>query len=259
MSIFGETQKTKSARFPQPGAQVEGSILEIGDPIQARKWTPDGTGDPDTWPDGQPKMQAAIKLQTEGRDPEDPEDDGVRNLWVPVAGARKPGSMLNAINTAVAATGNREPAIGGTLAVRYVQNDPQSKNPQNPRKMYQARYTAPSSGDWGDGWDTAGQGQQQGGGQPGAAPQPAPQPDPWADPAPAPQSAPQPAARPAGVPMTPDQEAMVDAMLAGGINPEQIKAAAGVTDHQLEARRAVVGTQQTLGGTQTGDDDQPPY
>ena len=59
--------------------------------------------------------------------------------------------------------------------------------------------------------------------------------------------------------MTPDQEAMVDAMLAGGINPEQIKAAAGITDQQLDARRAVVGTQQTLGGTQTGDDDQPPY
>ena len=163
MSIFGETQKTKSAKFPQPGAQVEGTILEIGDPIQARKWDPNGKGEPDTWPDGQPKMQAAIKLQTDGRDPEDPDDDGVRNLRVQVAGARKPGSMLNAINTAVAATGNREPAIGGTLAVRYVQNDPQSKNPQNPRKMYQARYTPPASGAWGDGWNTAGQGQQQGG------------------------------------------------------------------------------------------------
>ena len=163
MSIFGETQKTKSAKFPQPGAQVEGTILEIGDLIQARKWDPNGKGEPDTWPDGQPKMQAAIKLQTDGRDPEDPDDDGVRNLRVQVAGARKPGSMLNAINTAVAATGNREPAIGGTLAVRYVQNDPQSKNPQNPRKMYQARYTPPASGAWGDGWNTAGQGQQQGG------------------------------------------------------------------------------------------------
>lgn len=254
MSIFGQTQKTLSAKFPQPGAQIEGEIIEIGDPIQARKWSPDGMGELDTWPDGQPKMQAAIKLRTQGRDPEVQDDDGVRNLWVPVAGARKPGSLLNAINTAVAAAGHREPEIGGTLAVRFVQTDPQSKNPLNPRKMYEARYTPPaSSGGWNSWGGDGGQQTPQGGAQSGtqgvqggAVGNQAPQG------AQTPQTGTQPQAAPQGGAMTPDQERMVDAMLAGNIAPEQIKAAAGVTDAQIQSRRPA-------GGANTGSEDQPPF
>lgn len=131
----------KSAKFETPGDTVSGTLLEIGDEQQARKYSPTGDGGPDFWDDEKtrPKMQRKFVVQSTP-DPVDPEDDGVRNIWAVVAG--KPGGLYAAINDAV----KNATALGGTLTVVFTGTDPQSKNPANPRKLYAASYTDPTPG-----------------------------------------------------------------------------------------------------------------
>ncbi|MBG6083273.1 hypothetical protein [Zhihengliuella flava] len=140
MSIFSPT-KVLSAKFPQPGAVVQGEIVSIGEPVHARKFNSE---EPDFWPSGDPKMQVAIKLQTNERDPQEPDDEGVRNLWVVVSGTE--GGQLWAIRQALRAQGLKDLAVGGYLAVMFTKHDPNSQNPQNPKKLYEARYQPPASG-----------------------------------------------------------------------------------------------------------------
>lgn len=132
-------QASTSAKFEQPGASVGGTILEIGEAVQAKEFS---TGKPATWPDGSPKMQVRITLSTDERDPQDPTDEGKRNLWVSESG--KKGGMLAAIRDAVKEAGADTIRPGGILQMAMIGFDPESKNPQNPRKLYQARYQAPA-------------------------------------------------------------------------------------------------------------------
>lgn len=132
-------QASTSAKFEQPGAVVGGTILEIGEAVQAKEFS---TGKPATWPDGSPKMQVRITLSTDERDPQDPTDEGKRNLWVSESG--KKGGMLAAIRDAVKEAGADTIRPGGILQMAMIGFDPESKNPQNPRKLYQARYQAPA-------------------------------------------------------------------------------------------------------------------
>ena len=87
-------------------------------------------------------MQVKITLQTQERDQQDGSDDGKRNLWVSESG--KKGGMLAAIRDAVKASGADTIRPGGYLRMQFTGFDPESKNPQNPRKLYQAGYEAPS-------------------------------------------------------------------------------------------------------------------
>lgn len=132
-------QASTSAKFEQPGAAVGGTILEIGEAVQAKEFN---SGKPATWPDGSPKMQVRITLSTQERDPQDPTDEGKRNLWVSESG--KKGGMLAAIRDAVKEAGADTIRPGGILQMAMIGFDPESKNPQNPRKLYQARYQAPA-------------------------------------------------------------------------------------------------------------------
>ena len=121
-------QASTSAKFEQPGAVVGGTILEIGEAVQAKEFS---TGKPATWPDGSPKMQVRITLSTDERDPQDPTDEGKRNLWVSESG--KKGGMLAAIRDAVKEAGADTIRPGGILQMAMIGFDPESKNPQNPR------------------------------------------------------------------------------------------------------------------------------
>lgn len=141
------------------GVVQGGTILEIGEPQQATKYTRDGSqGAPDFWDDEKtrPKMQVKITLQTTERDGSD-SDDGKRGLYVLENG--KPGGMLHAIRTAVVQAGQDDLQVGAKLELVYTSNDPESANPDNPRKLYEARYTPPASG----GGMFGGQAQQGGG------------------------------------------------------------------------------------------------
>lgn len=179
MSLFESS--SKGVKFDTIGANVTGTVKSAPRERQQTKY---GTQEPDFWPNGDPKMQILVDLQTDQR--VDASDDGERTLYV----ASK--NMKRAIGEAIRAANASDIAPGGVLTVTYVGNDPASKNPANPAKLYQAQYTAPSSAFVQ---------------QPAAAPQQAPQAPvqqqfvpPTQQQAPAQQFMPQQAAPPAQVP-----------------------------------------------------------
>lgn len=260
MSIFGKREANPSAKFKNIGDMVEGEILSISEPMQAREFR---TGDPSFWKTGRPKMQVAIKLATNQRDPEIEGDDGTRNLWVLDDFGLNDYSMLDAVRRAVEAAGASDLEVGGRLAIQFYGTDPASQNPDNPRKLYTGRYTPAPAGGGMFGQQT----QQQTpppAQQPNAAPQqqtPPPPPAPAAQPAAAPQQQtpppapqpqqqlPEPSAPPQQQPqqgggLTADKVRIIDTMLENNIAAEQIAAAAGVSVEQVNSRRSM---------------DQPPF
>ena len=132
MSLFDSS--SKGVKFDVVGASIQGTVKSVP---RERQQTKFGTQEPDFWPNGDPKMQILIDLQTDRR--EDPQDDGERTLYV----ASK--NMKRAISDAIRAAGATDLLPGGVLTVQYVGNSPASKNPANPAKMYAAQYTAPTS------------------------------------------------------------------------------------------------------------------
>jgi hypothetical protein len=119
------------------------SMLNIGDIAKGVVKAVDVTQQKDfstkemkTWPNGDPMMQTVFTMATDLRDPEDEEDDGERRLYIDSKAKRE------AVRDALVAVGIKSvyQTIGGTLALQYSANDPASKNPQNPRKLYVAQF-----------------------------------------------------------------------------------------------------------------------
>lgn len=124
-------EKIPGAKFEKIGDKVVGSIVSA----EARQCMKFGTTDLDYWPQGDPKMQVVVTLQTDERDAAIEDDDGKRRLH-----AKKPGNMLSAIVAALA--GNRL-EVGGRLAVMFTGEEPSQKG--NPTKLYQAAYQPPAA------------------------------------------------------------------------------------------------------------------
>jgi len=151
---------------------------------------PNNRGAQKYWPDGNPVENLWITLQTEVRN--DQEDDGRRVL---VLDSR---NKLEAVQNAVRESG-ADFAKGGKLDIEWYGVDPNGKNPDNPPKLYRARYQGPTLNDaLGGGWGApatapSGQPAQAGWGQQAPAPapaSPAPGTGGWGNP---PQQAPAPA------------------------------------------------------------------
>jgi hypothetical protein len=197
-SFFGDS--AKSAKFDSIGETVGGPITHIGEPRQQTEF---GSGKPLTWDDGSPRMQLPITVQTNQRDPHDPQDDGKRVFYVK-------GEMKKAITAALRAT-HAKMAIGGTLTLTYVGDEPTKGFP---KKLYQASYTPPAPG---AGFFDQGEPQQQAHQAP-----PAQQ---YAPPVQAAPVAPQaPAAQPGMVQLTPEQYAAMQAAMAQQAAPAQAPA-----------------------------------
>lgn len=197
MSLFESS--SKGVKFETIGAKITGTVKSAPRERQQTKY---GTQEPDFWPNGDPKMQILVDLQTTER--ADANDDGERTLYV----ASK--NLKNAIGAAIRESGAPDLAPGGVLTVSYVGNDPASKNPANPAKMYAAHYTAPTSAFVAP---TA------------AAP---------AAPAPVP-SAPQPVAAPAAGGLSADQVGKLTQLRAAGIPEDTIATAIGASPQQIAA------------------------
>ena len=198
-NFFGNS--AKSAKFDSIGETVGGPITHIGEPRQQTEF---GGSKPLTWDDGSPRMQLPITVQTNQRDPYDPQDDGKRVFYVK-------GEMKKAIQAALRAS-HAKMAVGGTLTLTYVGDEPTIGFP---KKLYQASYTPPAPG--------AGFFEQ-------GAPQPAPAPQQYAPPvqaAPvAPPTAPAaPVAQPGMVQLTPEQYAAMQAAMAQQGAPQPAPAA----------------------------------
>lgn len=117
------------------------------------------SGQPEFWPNNQPKMQLAVVLQTAER--ADPQDDGKRTLYVK-------SHMVKAVKAALQTAGVGDLEIGGLLLVAWI-DEQASKTPGfGAAKLFAAQYQRAGS------FDPAPYQQGQPGG-PRIAPAPAPQ------------------------------------------------------------------------------------
>lgn len=128
--------KVPSAKFEAIGDKVVGTVTGF-DVSQTRDFK---TNDPEFWPDGKPKEQLVITLQTDERDSSIDDDDGLRRVF-----AKKPGNLLTAIADALTEA-KAEIAIGGRLAVVFTGQKPHENPKFNPIKEYKAAYEPPAQG-----------------------------------------------------------------------------------------------------------------
>lgn len=133
-AFFGDS--SKSAKFATVGDTVTGPIVNIGEPRQQTEFRTDGQpGAPLFWPDGTPRMQLPVTLQTDQRDPADSFDDGKRTLYIK-------GELKKAIGAALKTSGARL-AVGGVLSVTFSGEEPTKGYP---KKLYTATYQPPAPG-----------------------------------------------------------------------------------------------------------------
>jgi hypothetical protein len=191
-----------SAKFPTIGHTVSGRITEKPTVEQQRNYEDDKLK---FWDDGKPMMQLVVTLATNERDPENPEDDGARRLYVK-------GYMKNAVASAVRAAGARGLEVGGILTVTY-SGDGEKKNTKfNAPKLFTAQYVPAAAAEL----HTP---------DPGTAQQAVPQVQQHAVPAPTPA----PQAVPSVPGLTPEQlqAAMANPATAALLQQQQAAAAAG--------------------------------
>lgn len=124
----------------QPGTYVQGTVLDMKE-VQKTNFK---TNEPEFWDNGDPKMQYRVTLQTELRDPTNPNDDGKRDVYLD--GRRKPNdngtkSRLCAVLDAVReVTGSTSLQYGGKLTLQWISGMGFEGDPRN----YAAWYEAPA-------------------------------------------------------------------------------------------------------------------
>jgi len=102
---------------------------------------------PLTWADGSPRMQLIVSLQTDLRDPESENDDGVRRIFAKggnfevATGSGK--SMKEAIADAVRRAGAKSIDEGGTLTVAYTGEGKKTNRGYQAPKLFKAKYEPP--------------------------------------------------------------------------------------------------------------------
>lgn len=101
---FGKDENDQAAPI---GTSVTGTVLEV----VVRQTKSIETGILETWPDGNPKQQAIITLQTADR--LDAEDDGRRNIYIKMWGLQKQ-ALIEASKEA-----KGSPAPGDTFTATY--------------------------------------------------------------------------------------------------------------------------------------------
>lgn len=121
-----------SAKFPTIGTTVTGTVAR--EP-EVQQQTDFDSGKPLHWDDGKPKLQAKVVLATTERDPQIPDDDGERAVYVK-------GQLQKAVAQAVRGAGAKRLEVGGTLSVTYIA-DGERKGKLNPPKVYSAKYEPP--------------------------------------------------------------------------------------------------------------------
>jgi hypothetical protein len=130
---------TPWAKWPTVGSVVVGVVQDAPIARQSRDFD---TGEPAFWNKSQdPKMEVVITVQTAERDPEIEGDTGLRQI---VLG--KGTERFQAVQAAVRAAKATGIEAGGTLAVKYVGDEPHEKKGFNAKKKYAAEYKKPEGG-----------------------------------------------------------------------------------------------------------------
>jgi hypothetical protein len=133
--FFGAT-RGRGISFPNVGDSVTGTIVAVHPPEQS---TDPATNTPAFDRTGKPKMQVRIDLETAQRDPEDPDDDGARTLYVR-------GWMRGSIADALREVGETEPKPGGVLTVTFTHQEKPTSPGLSGIKKFTAAYKPPPSG-----------------------------------------------------------------------------------------------------------------
>lgn len=123
----------RAAAFPTVGTTVTGTIC--AEP-KVQQQTDIDSGAPLTFPNGDPRLQILVPLQTDLRETED--DDGIRTLYAKA-------NMLKALREAVISSGASGLEIGGQITVTYSGDAPATKRGYNPPKLYTCTYRPPSA------------------------------------------------------------------------------------------------------------------
>lgn len=126
----------KSATFKgEPPISWEGEVIEEPSLVQKRDYD---SGDLLFWPDGNPRMQMVVVVQTDVRDPQIPDDDGIRAHYLD-------GSKARAVRDAVRAAGADRIDVGGRLTLTYTHDGHNAKGPKfNPPKQFSAVWAPPN-------------------------------------------------------------------------------------------------------------------
>lgn len=128
--LNGGSGKGKTAKFDKIGKTYAGPVVSA----EIRQATDPANGNaPEFWPDGNPKNQVVIGLQTDERNPEIENDDGVRYIYIKAWGEQKKALQ------AAAQEAKGSPAPGDFFTATYVA-DGQKTNPAfNAPKLF--KYT----------------------------------------------------------------------------------------------------------------------
>ena len=136
---------SKAFPFDEVGAICHGTVVKA----EIRQQTAIDTGEALTWPDGRPRMQLVIEVQTDEANGDD--DDGVRTLYAKGGNfeiASGDGtSMRDAIADAMKSVGAKSLDPGDEIWVGYT-GVGKGRRGYNPPKLYSAKFrkgTPPSS------------------------------------------------------------------------------------------------------------------
>ena len=133
----GNTGFSFGPQGSQPGASITGTVVDMKE-VQKTNFD---TRQPEFWDNGDPKMQIRLTLQTQLRDPSNPNDNGVRDVYLD--GKKKPHdngakSRICAVLDAVrAATGGTQIARNGTVTITWVSGMGFSGDPRGYTATYQ--------------------------------------------------------------------------------------------------------------------------
>lgn len=138
----GDSVPSLSFKDAPIGHTYTGVVTAVPELVQGNDFE---TGEKAVWKnkDGttSPKMSVVIRLEVDGEE---------RSLW-----AVKPSAMFAALKDATLKAG-KPIEVGGTLAIKYIGDKPNEKNPKlNAAKQYAAKYTPPAAADPFNGSDDA--------------------------------------------------------------------------------------------------------
>lgn len=121
MSILAGGVSYPTVKFKTVGDSVAGRIVAVAD-VQATEF---GSSNPAFWPDGSPKMQAKLTLETE------PGNEESRvNLYITPS-----KNMRNPVRAAIAAAGRSDVQVGDDIALTFT-------GYEGVAKVFQASYAA---------------------------------------------------------------------------------------------------------------------
>ena len=123
----------RAAAFPTIGTTITGTIC--AEP-KVQQQTDIDSGTPLTFPNGDPRLQILVPLQTTLSEGED--DDGIRTLYAKA-------NMLKALREAVVASGASGLEVGGQVTVTYSGDGAATRRGYNAPKLYTATYRPPTA------------------------------------------------------------------------------------------------------------------